>query len=182
MNLSIFYFINHHRLAILDIFSTILSNFFFLLAILFVLYWILYKKRRQNFVPTLLATALILLIHLFTTEIFLKNYFYSPRPYTYLKDVFTLGTPLNDGSFPSGHLALMTGLLMVLTYYFKKGRLWAFLFLVILGWSRIYNGVHLPTDVLGGFALGLLYSFIALLIVEKLRAMVNAGKIKLSLL
>jgi len=176
MNLSIFYFINHHRLPFLDIFSTILSNFFFLLFVIFVLYYLLYKKQRQNFLLALLAAALILLIHLFVTEIFLKNYFYSPRPYMYLENVFTLGTPLSNGSFPSGHLSLMTALLIVLTFYLKKWRWPAFIFLLLLGWSRIYNGVHFPTDVLWGFVLGLGYSLIALFLVKKLRLKIGLAK------
>jgi len=89
----------------------------------------------------------------------LKFVFARPRPdfVTHLARVFTT-------SFPSGHAALSAityltiGALLARTYplfptslYFMS--LAAFL-TVIIGVSRVYLGVHYPTDVLGGWCIG----------------------------
>jgi membrane-associated phospholipid phosphatase len=70
-------------------------------------------------------------------------------------------------SFPSGHAATSVcfyGLLAIIVAGWTKsaGRrqaVWAAAVLIILliGFSRIYLGVHYPTDVLGGYAFGLVW-------------------------
>jgi len=74
--------------------------------------------------------------------------------------------PASGFSFPSGH-SLMSivvyGCLALIIYsYFRRSAsirgliaLVAVLFIIMIGVSRIYLGVHYPTDVLGGFAVGL---------------------------
>lgn len=67
-------------------------------------------------------------------------------------------------SFPSGHSiasVLLLGSLMVLAHYYIRNRSYrliiyiVFIFLIMLvGYSRIYVGVHYPSDVLAGYALG----------------------------
>ncbi|MGE0002268.1 MAG: phosphatase PAP2 family protein [Fimbriimonadaceae bacterium] len=60
-------------------------------------------------------------------------------------------------SFPSGHSTLVAALVvaMLLVGTGKRGATWLFaLWAVLVGLSRIAVGVHFPSDVLGGFALG----------------------------
>ena len=78
-----------------------------------------------------------------------------PRPFVYSDDVDSLRTP-GEFSFPSGHsqqAALFWGLLAL---HFRKrwftGVAVAIIFLI--GFSRVYLGVHFPSDVIVGWALG----------------------------
>jgi membrane-associated phospholipid phosphatase len=59
--------------------------------------------------------------------------------------------------FPSGHQTAATVLALTLWLILPaKWRWLSVLWIVVVGFSRIYLGVHTPADIIGGFALGLL--------------------------
>ncbi|MGH2736310.1 MAG: phosphatase PAP2 family protein [Actinomycetota bacterium] len=75
----------------------------------------------------------------------------------------------NGGSFPSGHATATTALLFALALYLAQGatrgarrRIWAAAVAgsVLMGVTRIYLGVHWPTDVIAGLAIGAVWTFL----------------------
>jgi undecaprenyl-diphosphatase len=61
-------------------------------------------------------------------------------------------------SFPSGHSTTMGAVAMVLMLWFPKARVPVFLLCAFLAVTRIAARAHYPSDVVAGFALGLLYA------------------------
>ena len=106
-----------------------------------------------------------------------------PRPHHYL----AVGPLLQSShGFPSGHAlaaAAFYGMLLVLLYKEIRHRgwqqviLWGILLLIVfIGLSRIYLGVHWPSDVLGGYALGGAYCFLAKVACERIE---RSGRFRL---
>jgi undecaprenyl-diphosphatase len=73
-----------------------------------------------------------------------------------------IGPPSNAHSFPSGHTATSFAAATVLSVYAPRLRVPFFLLAALIGFSRVYDGMHYPTDVLGGAVLGVLTALLLL--------------------
>jgi len=79
-----------------------------------------------------------------------------PRPFQINSNVKAV-VHAEGGGFPSGHTQNALVVWSYLAYAFKKRWLWAtaVIMMIFVPMSRIYLGVHFPTDLLGGYILGL---------------------------
>ena len=90
----------------------------------------------------------------------LKNVIARPRPFTQLSGLNVLIPKPSDFSFPSGHTASSFAAAGAFFYYNnKKWGIFALILASFIGFSRLYLGVHYPSDVLFGALLGMLISF-----------------------
>ncbi len=73
---------------------------------------------------------------------------------------------------PSGHSQSAVVLWGAIAAYARKRWVWAvaIVLMVLIGFSRIYLGVHFPTDVLGGWALGAVLLVLYILLVPHIEA------------
>ena len=73
-------------------------------------------------------------------------------------------------SFPSGHTSSAFTFAMAITMVLKKKgvAIASFIFAFLMGMSRVYVGVHYPTDVIVGAFVGILYALIGYFIFAKL--------------
>ena len=106
----------------------------------------------------------------------LKDWVCRIRPCNALDNVINPIGKRSTYSFPSSHATNMgaTMLFLALTY-----RRLAAVFLTLgflVGLSRIYLGLHYPSDVLGGFTLGMLIGYGLWWSIERIKARVHGPK------
>lgn len=79
-----------------------------------------------------------------------------PRPPFQGIDVLLRAPTAGGGSFPSNHAMNTFCLAAFLGVLFPQTRKWLFPIAFITAYSRVYSGVHFPSDIVGGAALGCL--------------------------
>lgn len=161
-----FLMINGHWSPQADYFFNYVTFFgeWFLWVPLFV-YAIFYK--RDFFIAVISALIICTIItHLFKRVIFEGE----PRPLRLLEDAARAVPLIKDNrylnSFPSGHTstAFTTALLLAFVVR-RKFAIYVFPLLAFLvGYSRVYLAQHFVTDVLAGMFVGIISSYLALLL------------------
>lgn len=130
--------------------------------------WLDRKRHLALFMFTSAASG-------FLVSTLLKLYFQRPRP-----DVVPhLGTLPTSTAFPSGHsmnaavVYLTLGTIFAMAVGRKRLKAYviglAMLVTLLIGLSRVYLGVHYPTDVLGGWMAGLVWGLLCWLVARYLQ-------------
>jgi len=163
---------NGHQSKLIDALSGAISNVPLLFVVWFAVAGLVLYADSSTGISVCLGLAIVFILHFVISEGILKNggklfRLQRARPYIgYPDEVRAVGRKFSDSSFPSSHVASMVGGLTVLVYFYAFVWPIAVILTLIIGWSRLRNGMHYPSDILAGIILGLLYGFSALWILK----------------
>lgn len=129
---------------------TFLGTEDFYLVLIPFFYWTVDNRLRKQ-----MAVALVLSI---VSNFIFKVLFHQPRPYWYESEVNLWAEAESSYGLPSGHAQTAIVLWGLMAHYVNKWWSWlgAVLLMFFIGTSRIYLGVHFPSDVLLGWAIGII--------------------------
>ncbi len=72
-----------------------------------------------------------------------------------------------DNGFPSDHVLLTAAVAMIVFFFNKKWSAVLFVLAALIGWARVYSGIHHVTDVVGSIAIALLAGGVYRLLAKK---------------
>lgn len=117
-----------------------------------------FQQTRKAGITAMLALFFSLLI----TNICLKHMVARIRPYEMVEGLIPLISKPGGYSFPSGHTSSsFAAAWAVWKNVPRKYGIAAIILAASIAVSRLYVGVHYPTDVLGGIAAGILAAYVA---------------------
>ncbi|MBC6612239.1 phosphatase PAP2 family protein [Hymenobacter sp. BT507] len=146
-------------------------NFIVAAALGLIGYFLLVRRHRwySLLVPVVALGSI-------TLNLLLKNFYHRPRPLLPLVSASGL-------SFPSGHAMISAsfyGLLIYLAYTHvaRPALRWGLmtglaLLILLIGLTRVYLRVHYATDVLAGYAAGIVWLLVAIPLLKRLEKIVK---------
>jgi undecaprenyl-diphosphatase len=149
----------------------------FIFLILVIIIWFYKKPLSEN-----IDNKRIFMLSVFSSVIswliidkLLGAIYYENRPFVILKHVNLLFHYTANNSFPSDHSAVTMALASMIFIYNKKLG-WGFIFLsILIGFSRVFSGVHYPDDIIVGFLSVILSTYIIYLLRHKLESIMKIG-------
>lgn len=179
IDLSIFYFFNHSLSSgFLDKFFSILTNvnnwyiaYVILLGIVFT------KGGVRGKIAVLFVIFLIVATDQLGHKV-IKEIFQRVRPCNALSDVIAPLGCNGTYSFPSNHALNNFAAAMFFTRLFPKFKWILFITASLVAISRVYLGLHYPSDILGGAIIGAAFGYLFSFAVLKLEEFIHLKKSK----
>jgi len=161
IDISVFYFVNHTLSNPLFNkffpFITEVKNWYISYIILLLI--LIFKGGKLGRISALLVILLITATDQFSSS-FLKELVGRIRPCNDLPDVNILAGCTSSFSFPSSHAVNNFAVAVFFSMLFPKFKWALFISAFLLALSRVYVGVHYPSDIIGGALIGSAFGYI----------------------
>ncbi|MGZ0704664.1 undecaprenyl-diphosphatase [Pseudomonas piscis] len=119
--------------------------------LLLLLFWV-FGERRQRMIVLLATLSIVVAL---ASNLLIRGLWFHPRPFMLeLGQNFLAHAP--GASFPSDHASGMFAMgFALLLASLRRTALVMLALALLVGWARVYLGVHFPFDILGGCLVGL---------------------------
>jgi membrane-associated phospholipid phosphatase len=157
-------------------FITALGTEYFYIPVILLIFWCINEKKGASLGFIIILSAFI--------NGFFKELLKQPRPFSLEPSVGLAFEP--SYGIPSGHAQLSLCFWLFLVFWGSRFgrrpgrviRLGAILLILLIAFTRLYLGVHFPTDILAGWILGALTLGLWFAFRPGVTALLDAGKLR----
>ena len=157
----LFNLINSSGDSSFDTFMILMSDKLIFIPLYIYILYILFKMFKKDFLWIILSISFLIFLADFGSVKFFKEVFERLRPCYQLENVRIVLECGGKYGFISSHASNMFSIAFFIGLLTKRKFLFIGLFSLatIIGYSRIYLGVHFPFDIVGGMFWALLVSY-----------------------
>lgn len=162
MNFDLYFFNLIHGLSEkwvwLDFLGVLFAKYFeyFLLACLLIFLAVSFKKYWRMALEAMVSAGLARFV---LAEI-IRLLWFRPRPFVALNFSPLINKSAEEASFPSGHASFYFALSTIIYLYNKKAGILFYIASFLIVVSRVFVGIHWPSDILAGALLGILTAWV----------------------
>ncbi|MDR2080240.1 MAG: phosphatase PAP2 family protein [Treponema sp.] len=159
-------------------FITVLGTEYFYIPVILLIFWCINEEKGASLGFIIILSAFI--------NGFFKELLKQPRPFSLEPSVGLAFEP--SYGIPSGHAQLSLCFWLFLAFWLGGSRfgrrsarvilLGAILFILLIAFTRLYLGLHFPTDILAGWILGALTLGLWFVFRTKVTMLLNEGKLR----
>ncbi|MFO7525216.1 MAG: phosphatase PAP2 family protein [Ignavibacteriaceae bacterium] len=161
IDLSVLYFFNHTlSIGFLDKFFSIITNVNNWYIAYLILIGISWTKGGRIGKIAVIGVILLITVGDQLGHRVLKEIVARPRPCNSLADILTPLGCTGSYSFPSNHAINNFASAMFFYMLFPKLKWILFITAFFVSLSRVYLGLHYPSDIIGGALIGILFGYI----------------------
>ena len=169
IDLAVFYLLNHTiSTGFLDKFFSIITNVNNWYIAYVILVGILFFKGGRTGKLAVLGIIVLIVVSDQTGYKVLKEIFQRQRPCNALADVLTPLGCRGSFSFPSNHAINNFAAAAFFSRLYPKYKTILFTTASLVAISRVYLGLHYPSDIIGGAIIGMIFGYIFALGIMKL--------------
>ena len=161
LDTQLFYFLNNlaSQSQLFDSIIVFLASYlaYILIIVFLALVFFSQYQRREKLQILFVAGASAIIARFGAVEL-IRLFYQRPRPFSALDNVQQLLIS-NEWSFPSGHSAFFFALATAIYLHNKKWGIGFFVATILITVSRVIAGIHYPSDIIGGAAIGIVVAY-----------------------
>jgi len=158
-----------------DLFFIFSAKYLYLAAIIIAAFWFCMQPRPKQKEIFILASICLPLI--FAISWVAGNFYYNPRPFVVEGFKPLILHKANNG-FPSHHVLLASAVSAIIFIFNRRIGLLLWILTLLVGFSRVYAGVHHTADVAGSILISIITVTIACLVIKYFNNLKTRGRLK----